>query len=285
MANKPSPASIGPDSAFLLALSKAIGLPATPTQPRAEAQGVLLRPFPTNPVVSRAISAQQVANVMDAVSYLNAQYGVVLDTHVVIAHEMAGVFDHEVASQRMWLLLHRLQKWCRRRGMEAFYIYVHENSRDRGFHTHLLLHIGGWWPALKTWLPRAVSRLWGSFMPKGMLHIKHRNQNKLEHQVALQWIWVRYLLKGVTPALGVRSPDRRHIKPLHKVLGLRLRPGGDVHCRKRVGVSSNIGRRVRDKVGYVSLFAAGKDDRLYSGDELRSFDDRKRLEELSFLWS
>ncbi|HLO77407.1 MAG TPA: hypothetical protein VK196_13205 [Magnetospirillum sp.] len=237
--------------------------------------------FPTNPAATRTVSGPQAANMMDGTSYLNAQYGVVFDTHVVVAHELAGVVDHNDASQRVWLLLHRLQKWFRRRNADAFYVYVHENSRDKGFHTHLLLHAGAWWPELKAWLPEAVSRLWGGPLPKGMLHIKHRNQAKLEHRIALQWIWVRYLLKGVASSLAVVCPDSGEIKPVHQVLRLRLRAGGEVRCRKRVGVSSNIGRSARERSGYVSLFAAGQDDRLFSGDEFRRFEERRRQEEVN----
>lgn len=225
------------------------------------------------------VTGPQAENIMSAVSYLNAAHGLLLDTHIVIAHECVGIKDHEAAARLVWLLFHRLQKWFRRRQMEAFYIYIHENSRERGFHSHILLHAGEAAADLRKWLPGAVARLWGDPLPGEMLHIKHRRQRKLSHRITLQWIWVRYVLKGVWPRLGIVDVDKGVVKPVHELLGLRPRPGGLVLCRKRTGVSSNIGRRARDKAGYASLFSRGLDDRLFSGDEFRIRDEELRQAE------
>lgn len=222
--------------------------------------------------ISRRVSlmGSSVGNIMDGVSYLNFVYDAVLNTHIVLASGRAGIENHDKAAELVWKLLHRVRKWFARRGLEAFYVYVHENSQKHGFHTHLLLHVGGdVWPQFRKWFPKAVEYLWGHPLPDRLLHIGHRRQRNFSHQVMLQWIWVRYLLKGIEPELGLVSPINGEVKSACEVLRLRPRPGGLVLCRKRAGVSSNIGRRVRDKAGYLSLFAQGQDDRLFDGDEFR----------------
>lgn len=231
------------------------------------------------------VTGPQAENVLSAVSYLNAAHGLALDTHIVIAHECVGIKDHEAAARLVWLLFHRLRKWFHRRQMEAFYIYIHENSRERGFHTHVLLHADEAGVDLRKWLPGAVERLWGGPLPGNMLHIKNRRQRKLSHRIALQSIWLRYVLKGVWPGLGIVDVEKGMVKPVHEVLGLRPRPGGLVLCRKRVGVSSNIGRRARDKAGYASLFSRGVDDRLFAGDEFRMHEEALRQAEAAQLAS
>jgi len=210
------------------------------------------------------------ANIMDGVSYFNFEYGKVLTTHIVLASGQTGIVDHDKASERIWKLLHRVRKWFARRGQEAFFVFVHENSARHGFHTHLLLHVGSdVLPKFMKWFPKAVECLWGSPLPDNLLHIRHRHQRNFSHQIMLQWIWVRYLLKGIKPELGLVNPITGEVKPAREVLRLRPRPGGLVLCRKRAGVSSNIGRRARDKAGYRSLFDQGQDDLLFTGEEFR----------------
>jgi hypothetical protein len=226
-----------------------------------------------------ALLGSQAENILDATSYLNFQYGVVLNTHIVLAHERSGIMDHDKAAELMSLLFHRMRKWFHRRQQDALYIYVHENSPRHGFHTHVLLHVpGDLWGDFKAWFKGAVECLWGCPLPDKMLNVGHRRQRDFSHQVMLQWIWVRYLLKGIWPGLGLVSVDNGEVRPVHEVLRLRPRPGGLVLCRKRSGVSSNIGHRARDKAGYLSLFALGQDDRLFSGDEFQARADCQRRE-------
>lgn len=219
------------------------------------------------------VTVSQLENILDATSYMNATFGVGFDTHVVITHGLCGVSDHDDASRRVWSLFHRLQKWKRRRKAEAFYVFVHENSPERGLHTHILLHSGDDWPALKVWLPEAIGCLWGAPLPPAALCIKRRRQAELAHRVLLQWIWIRYLLKGIWPGLLLRSNDGQ-LRPVHEILGLRPRNGGLVLCRKRAGVSSNIGRKARKEAGYVSPLQKGDDASLYSGDEFQVYAEK-----------
>lgn len=236
----------------------------------------------------RFVTATQIENIIDATSYMNAEFGVGFDTHVVITHGLWGIEDHAEASLRVWSLFHRFQKWKRRRQAEAYYLFVHENSPERGLHTHILLHSGDDWDALKVWLPEAVGCLWGAPLPPNALCIKRRRQSKLDHRVMLQWIWVRYLLKGLWPGLQLRASDGQ-FRPAHEVLGIRPRNGGLVLCRKRAGVSSNIGRKAREKAGYLSPFQRGEDANLYTGEEFQIHADKiwerkaaKELEVMNF---
>ena len=222
-----------------------------------------------------SIVGLHIQRLMDATSYLNYEYGVVFNTHIVIAHELAGITNHDDASKLLWLFFHRLRKWFKRKKLEAFYVYVHENSPRNGFHTHILLHVdSAVIDSFKVWLPRAVALLYGSPLPNKMLHIVYRRQRNFSHQVTLQWIWVRYLLKGILPGLEVEDVETGTMKSVQKALRIRPRPGGIVLCRKRVGVSSNIGKKASRKAGYKSMFLRGYDDRLYSGEEFKERAER-----------
>lgn len=229
------------------------------------------------------VTAPQIENILDATSFLNATFGIGFDTHMVISHELCGVIDHDDASQRLWSFFHRLQKWKRRRQTDAYYVFVHENGPERGLHTHILLHAGDDWTALKGWLPEAVGCLWGTPLPPKALHTKRRRQPELAYQVLLQWTWVRYLLKGVWPGLQLRTSDGQ-LRPIYEILRLRPRNGGQVLCRKRAGVSSNIGRKARQKAEYQSPFQLGDDASLYSGAEFQIYADKVRGREIAKHW-
>lgn len=233
---------------------------------------------------NRFVTNRQIENILDATSFMNATFGIGFDTHVVITHGLCGVVDHADAARRVWSLFHRFQKWKRRRQAEAYFVFVHENSPERGLHTHILLHSGDDWTALKGWLPDAIGCLWGAPLPPTALCIKRRRQVKLEHRVLLQWVWVRYILKGIHTGMQLRSTVDGQLRPAYQVLGLRPRNGGLVLCRKRAGVSSNIGRKAREKAGYLSPFQKGEDASLYSGAEFQVYADKVREREIAKHW-
>lgn len=244
-------------------------------------------------MVSRYLTGQQAERLFNAASFCIAGYGETFDVHLVFAWAYAGLADHKAASERFVQVKNRIQKrLARRHGMEAHFIYTHENSRSHGFHTHMLLHAGSAWRDLEAWLPSDVAAVCGTALPGNMLHMAHRRQRQRLNRTTLHWLWTGYLLKGIHPELKVRDfVDKRHLKPVREVLRLRTRDAGIVACRKRAGVSATLGEAAQAKVGYRSPFMMGWDSWLYSDEEYQIFRDRlarqdadkRTIDSLSFL--
>lgn len=92
-------------------------------------------------MASQHLSSKEAERIINAASFCIAQYGVSFDTHLTLAWEAAGIHDHDLTADRFVELKNRIQKrMVRKFDQPAHFVYVHENARDRGFHTHLLLH-------------------------------------------------------------------------------------------------------------------------------------------------
>lgn len=244
-------------------------------------------------IASTYLTGKQAERMYNAASFCIGGYGKTFDAHIVFSWKYVDLSDHEAASERFIEVKDRIRKrLTRKHRMKAHFVYVHENSRNHGFHTHMLLHAGSAWPDLEAWLPGDVAAVCDMVLPGNMLHMRHRRQRQRFHRTALHWIWTRYLLKGVDPEVKVRDlADKRRLIPLWEDLRLRPRSTGLVQCRKRVGVSDTLNEMAQTEAGFHSPFALGMNSWMFSDAEFEAYRDtlarkeanKRAIDSLSFL--
>jgi hypothetical protein len=128
------------------------------------------------PTTRPARLGREIAEIYRAVAFANAQYGVVMNTHITIACSRARITDHRTAAGIAGCFLHEATKWqrvgndagprerhstrSRMGGNEFHHVYVHENTRDIGFHTHILCHVPDHKAkAFEAWTGKCLRRL------------------------------------------------------------------------------------------------------------------------------
>lgn len=126
-------------------------------------------------VGGRRLNATQFTNLYNAVAFAN-RLGRVMSVHVSITWGLLGIHDHtEAAITLTDRVLKPLRQWyAYQTGRDQFaWLYVHENGRNHGFHTHLMFAIpNDLRPAFRRWLRLRLSALCrhGS-IPKEACHI------------------------------------------------------------------------------------------------------------------
>lgn len=277
-------------------------LPPLPSQPFV---GTPVAGNPFHPVVQsmkprRAVlTAGEVVKVYNATSFAMRHHGVVMNTHITIAWRLMGIRDHAEATRVLTAFNHEAAKWLtvgsgpaklRRRmtkrsqagGSQHMFVYVHENARDMGFHTHMLAFIPPAKAALfKEWARGCLHRLSGyKGMHEATLHVTGNNSGTETQRVAWCWSRFRYLIKTLEPTWRVRNDEgewvesRAIFKPNRHFI-----EASPVHCAQVASGSRNIWTKAQAKAGFVSRYRVnGELDRLYDGSEL---DERRREIELA----
>jgi hypothetical protein len=216
------------------------------------------------------LTAAQSKDLYGAVAYANT-LGLVMNCHVSITWGLLGILDHtEAANALTHRVIKALRQWHKdHTGRDQLaWLYVHENGRIHGFHTHLMLAIpNDLRLAFRDWLESRLSdvcRL--DSMPKEAWHVTAPPSDP----IGRQWTYFQYLIKGMdeNEALPARVGWNSHI-PVSRLIKFGLENPGDVRCRKKCGVSNLIGAKARQRAGFHSLLDQGVTDvrRLYAGME------------------
>jgi hypothetical protein len=209
------------------------------------------------------------------------------------------VRDHQHAAHLLGDFIDGAQKWARvggpdhrpdrRRwrsrvgeGFELHYVYTHENSGVRGFHSHLLATVPAVRiPALKIWARQILSRLTAHPGTKETLDIDYSRHRLERDQVQWQWRMFRYVAKQCAPDVT----HRRVGLPLEPAVLLRdllqLNPYQSalpVRCPILSGVSRCLRAPARRAAGFPSWLFAARREQLYVGEELAAYHDRLREE-------
>ena len=232
---------------------------------------------PSGPEVSgqEFLTGQQFIDLYSAVSYANS-LGVVMDVHVSITWNLLGIdCQHEAAKALRYEFFKHLQEWCEYRmpkGQRFVWLYVHEVGRRHGFHTHILTAIPDELRGeFRAWMAARMAKLsrTGS-VPKGAFHIDAPPSDK----IGRQWRWLQYFSKGLGTAEEVMASvgEEPSVKAASLIWIQAGRPG-NIKCRKRCGVSNNIGRQARQRSHYESLLERGIADvrQLYAGMEYLAY--------------
>jgi hypothetical protein len=207
-------------------------------------------------------------NLYGAIAFANCA-GEIMNAHLTISWGRMGYEEHQEAAEALVTFTKRYRQWCRENELEApFYVYVHENSEQIGFHTHFLTAVP---PdrvsAFRSWLRGTMPSLsLVSPPPKGFYKLVAPPSRLLERQ----WLRFRYLCKGVDPVAHARSSDvEQGIELLSRLTEFEYEAPGKINCRKRVGTSANLGKTARKREGFQSLLERGVLDkrRLYAGEE------------------
>ena len=218
----------------------------------------------------RRLTRAQFVDLYSAVAYANT-LGLVMNSHVSITWGLLGIKDHTDAANTLTdRVLKPLRAWYKyRTGRdELAWLYVHENGRLHGFHTHLMLAIPTWLrDDFENWLDDRLSAL--------CRHgAKPANTSKIvappSDPIGRQWIYFQYLTKGIddNESLPARVGRHSHI-PVHRLIRAPLENPGEVLCKKKCGVANLIGVKARQRAGFRSLLEQGVTDvrRLYAGME------------------
>lgn len=256
----------------------------------------LLPSNPFGPVVQSmkprpaALNGSEVVNLYNAVSFTMRHHGVVLNSHITIVWRLMGVRDHAEATRLLTAFNHEVAKWLavgsepaqvRKRmtkraemgGSEHMYVYVHENARDMGFHTHELAFIPPAKAALfKEWAPRCLARLGGyKGFHEDTIHITVDKSRLEGAAVARCWKWFRYLTKNLHPkvafrgAYGEQIEGREIFKPSRPFV-----MKAPVHCAQIASGSRNIWTKAQAGAEFRSRLVVSELGRLYDGSELNS---------------
>ena len=218
----------------------------------------------------RRLNASQFANLYSAVAFANT-LGLVMNAHVSITWRLLGIHNHtEAAIILTDRVFKPLRQWyAYQTGRDQFaWLYVHENGRKHGLHTHLMFAIpNDLRPAFRRWLRLRLSALCrhGS-IPKKTRHITAPPSDR----IGRQWRYFQYLTKGLdgSDELPARVGRQSHVL-VGDLISQPVENPGDVRCKKKCGVSSLIGVKARQTAGFRSLLERGVTDvrRLYAGME------------------
>ena len=238
-----------------------------------------------HPNLTTHISALQWCKLYNAVAFANSN-GWVLQAWCTIAWQEIGITDDDKVSGALRDWTERVRKWLEERDCPCVYVYVHENSRKRGLHTHVLLHVPPEHTAtFRSWCRERSLKRRGQTggVPKAALHIETREDKGTERQ----WRWFRYMMKGTSrTGGGFGNTSNPHVvTEMNELVDHHFEDGGIIRCRKRVGASQRIDELARKDANFVSLFDAGENspERLYSDhyiDEWRRMRNAKEISEV-----
>lgn len=192
------------------------------------------------------IPADATLRALDAVAYLNCEYGYAFNGMVTVNFEQLGLNTESEAKHAVRrlnegiskLITRHTERW--RYPATHTYLYVHEDvATSHGHHLHELVKIPrGLAPDLPAWLRRWASRNYGDVSPEAV-HYAGQYPTDLEKQAENQARLVRYVLKSSEDAcVRSQSPEPT---TLHHILNVARHPRAYCAKVKRiVGVSQNI---------------------------------------------
>ncbi len=233
------------------------------------------RPAATYSSERQFLTGKQFVELYSAVAYAN-HLGIVMNVHVSITWKLLGIHSHQEAAKALrYEFFKHLQEWCEYRmpaGHRFVWIYVHEVGRRHGFHTHLL-----------TAIPNELRQEFREWMANRMAKLSRTGSAPKEaygitappsDRIGRQWRYFQYLCKGI--GCGEEVASAVGTEPSVQAASLIRVPGGrpaDVRCRKRCGVSNNIGAQARKNDQHESLLERGVTDvrQLYAGMEYLAY--------------
>jgi len=235
----------------------------------------------------------EIAALYNAVSFYNRNTGRLFNTHITISPSVAGITDHKECARILSQVLHEAGKWLlrgetlvtrRRRsyrqlwGSSDFsYVYVHENTREIGMHTHVLTDV--------TRLQLKPFRDWFRYraghycrqagatddISGSLVRVRWHQSHVESDNVWRQWLWFRYVTKSLDPDLGYYDPDGRPVTMRELFKTDNFGPSEPMACSKISGCSHSISEGARRRAGFRSRAERGDYTRLYDGHELEEY--------------
>ncbi len=202
---------------------------------------------------TQALSTKQFRQGYGAIELSN-YHGRVLNTFLTITWSRVGVTEPKKVAKANKRYLELLRKACRKHGKPNLLIWVIENGKMHGLHSHILMSMP---KADKPWLRKqvelAVQTITGRDVHWRLGMRAVRLLHRHDRDVTAQWRLFRYMMKGIVAPKERRLIDpaaSRVPVPIQTATRLKLRSQGVVKT-KRFGVS-----RVLDAKNAAALRAA-----------------------------
>lgn len=242
--------------------------------------------------LTQALSTKQFRQGYEAIALANC-FGNVLNTFLSITWSRVGITEPAAVADAHRRYLELLRKACLscrdedgRRSVLYGLVWVIENGRRHGLHSHILMVMPR---ARKAWLRRqvesAVKTISGRSVHSRLGTRAVRILHRQDRDVIAQWRLFQYMMKGlVTPKeRRLIDPDQARVPmPVQQAARVKLRSQGLV-ATKRFGVSRNLDRKnvVALRAHYrlsPSALACGETDPyvLFSTEYLDAWDEWTR---------
>ncbi|TXM95374.1 hypothetical protein [Methylobacterium sp. WL116] len=207
---------------------------------------------------SEYLTSSQFRKGYNAIAYANC-VGEVMNAFISISWSTAGIVapDAVMAAQIRYLEL--LRKWLLHRGVQPAWVWVIENGKTYGLHSHILLRVPHHMrEAVKFQAETAVATIAARPLKKPRrgtkgdqtVHVICRRDNNIR----AQWRLYRYISKGLKPTTRELNPELRAKQiRIEKVGGLKLRRQGLV-VRQRLGVARGLSTQSRQSNSTIPDF-------------------------------
>ncbi|WP_445502693.1 hypothetical protein [Microvirga sp. G4-2] len=165
-------------------------------------------------------------------------------------------------------------------GSPHAYIYVHENGREQGFHTHELALV----PLEKRdpfeqWALNCLARLSGRTRvhPDALCLRVYKPRNEAD-AVARLWDWFRYITKSLSPCVLVEARNGEWVQARAVFKPRPFIEAEPVSCSQLASGSRKIWTEEQRRAGFRSRYRTGEWGQLYDGSELEAWR-QERFEE------
>jgi hypothetical protein len=219
----------------------------------------------------RLIGADQFREAYSAVAFANSK-GAILNTHITLTWQLLGYQEDNEASAALQAgFIKPMREWYRHQadglGRPFAWIYAHERSKSKGFHTHFLASIPlEFQRGFRKWLGGRLKRLSqnGSASKEAAFLTDVRPDRPLLHQ----WRHFGYLMKSFDPRAHLPEFEGSATTvPLADLVEWPQEGPGEVNCKLRVGIARDIRAPERARAQYRSMLDCGITDvRLLFGD-------------------
>jgi hypothetical protein len=244
---------------------------------------------------SSDLTGDHAIKLYDSVAFAMRQHGAIMSAHVVILWESFGVHDHEIATRLLSEHLNQAKKWTavgkcgeprrRRRertgeGFDFRLVYVHENAKQRGFHTHILCTVPRYAAkAFEAWSGKTLGRLARHDCFGRSVRVVSPRASNEDAAIVRGWNWFRYICKQLRQGYGLGPVDEppTSLRTILKVWPYRV--AQPVTCAQLVGGSQDIWTKAQKEAGYVSRLRHDNLDSIYDGNEMAEWRCRQRLAE------
>lgn len=240
------------------------------------------------------MNRDQAREVYDAASFLTQEYNVFFNAFITIAYKALLIDEERLMTSRLTSFLDEAGEQMKRWGFEEWhYLYVHENSEERGLHTHILAYVPPQFkePFIDWCRDSHRSFFWRhcGVASKEAIDIQIKRPRTPESAAGWQWDRIQYVTKGLNPNLIERDPASGQMKSVFDLIGQRpnyRRACGVIPFKLRVNASKLIRHTAQAKAaeeGMPMLSAFG--DKAWShlklgsnwlGWEAKEYDARTR---------
>ncbi|WP_430913449.1 hypothetical protein [Methylobacterium sp. sgz302541] len=227
------------------------------------------------------LPAEIAIDLVDAVSFLTQEHGLLPNALISVRWEAVGVRDPNRAAGLAHELAAAVGAFVRREFTPDHpdtWVLVHDATAEEGLRTRLLAHVPGWLrTAVRGAMTEALRRLVRK--PAGeALVVRLPRRRETAERVAFTWAMVRAMLATLDPAAVRAAGDGQRFQ-LARLLGVPRLMGtnrlGDV---EPVAVAATLGlsARRRARRGFFSAARRGAWHQIATGWELAEFAARTR---------